>query len=82
MSFIIASVVIFTQRHSPSAGEIGIVRLVDIVHGLRKRLLERRIRAVERRILEQQRERTLADDIIAYHRGQIAELQKRRALWS
>lgn len=44
--------------------------------------LERRIRSVERRILDQQRERTTVDDIIAYHRGQIAKLQKQRAMLS
>ena len=51
-----------------------------IAQRLRKWHLERSIRAVERRILQQQRERGMVDDIIAYHRGQIAELQKRKAL--
>ena len=49
-------------------------------HRFRHWLLARQIRSVERRLLDQVRERGLIDDIIAYHRGRIAELEKLKAV--
>ncbi len=43
-------------------------------------LLARRIKRVESRILERQQHRELIDDVIAYHRDQIAELTKRKVM--
>ena len=49
-------------------------------HRFRLWLLTRQIRSAERRLLDHLRERGLIDDMIAYHCGQIAELQKRKAV--
>ena len=41
--------------------------------------LEQRIASAERRIIDQQRERSMVDDIIDYHRNEIARLELRKA---
>ena len=53
---------------------------MTILQRFRAWLLARRMKRIELRIFERQEQRELIDDVIAYHRDQIAELTKRRVM--